>query len=97
MILNNKVLVYTKEGCPYCHKAKKFLHNLRIPYSEVLLRPHDPNYRRQRDKVFGYFQQNTFPIVLVGKNLIGGSSDLETCFMTGKLKHLCSKINISIN
>lgn len=92
---NNKVLVYTKEGCPYCHKAKKFLENLGIPYSEGLLKPNDPNYVRQRDKLFRVFQQKTFPIILVGDTLVGGSSDLETFYFTGKLKRLCKKININ--
>ena len=80
MLQNNKVLVYTKEGCPYCFKAKTFLEKLRIPYSEVSLSPYNPDYNKQKEKVFNHFQKNTFPIILVGSMLIGGSSDLEASY-----------------
>ena len=30
-----RMLIYTKTGCPYCHNALEALHKHKVPYDEI--------------------------------------------------------------
>lgn len=67
-----EVAVITREGCPYCAKAKRMLDEEEISYSEVVL---------GRDVPYGALRAlsgaQTVPQVFVDGLLIGGSESLE--------------------
>lgn len=72
-----QVIIYSKQGCPYCSRARQLLNNNNISYKEIVLNPDDPNYYEKRNKLFVLANQKTFPIIYNGTNKIGGCSDLE--------------------
>ena len=67
------VAILTREGCPFCVKAKRMLKDAGIDFVEVPL-PHTI-----RSKALGAIAKaQTVPQVFVGGKLIGGSEALET-------------------
>ena len=66
------VAILTREGCPFCTKAKKMLDEAGLDYAEVPL-PHTI-----RSKALGAIASaQTVPQVFIGGKLIGGSEALE--------------------
>lgn len=65
------VAILTREGCPFCAKAKHMLDEAGLPYAEVPL-PHTI-----RSKALGAIANaQTVPQVFIGGRLIGGSEAL---------------------
>ena len=81
----NKIIIYTKIGCPYCESTKKFFNKLKLRYSEQIYNPNDINYNINKQNLFNYFNYNSFPIIVIGSTFIGGNSDLMT--LTDKQLH----------
>ena len=72
------VAILTREGCPFCVKAKKLLDEAGHDYVEVPL-PHTI-----RSKALGAIANaQTVPQVFVGGRLIGGSEQLEAWLKEG--------------
>jgi len=68
----NNFLIYTRDYCPWCVKAKELLESLNLSYSEYKL-----GRDFQREDFIGKFGEgSTFPRVLVEDSLIGGCTDL---------------------
>ena len=66
------IAILTREGCPFCLKAKQMLKDARLDFAEVPL-PHTI-----RSKALGAIAKaQTVPQVFVGGKLIGGSEALE--------------------
>jgi glutaredoxin len=70
--------MFSKKGCPYCLKARQLLKQYNIKYSEIELDPNSNNYTQQRNKLFSFSNQYTFPIIYNGEKLIGGYSELSS-------------------
>lgn len=71
--LPDQVAVLTRDGCPFCAKAKKMLKDAGYDYVEVPL-PHTI-----RSKALGAIAHaQTVPQVFINGKLIGGSEELET-------------------
>lgn len=66
------VTIFTKEGCPYCAKAKALLKKHGMDYEEIPLG--DDVTSRTIRAISG---KSTVPQVFIGGTLIGGSDDLE--------------------
>ena len=60
------ITIYTKPDCPYCIKAKQFLNNKNLPYSEKVL-----GIDIASDSFVDKYQ-TTVPAILMANNLIGG-------------------------
>lgn len=63
------VTIYSREGCPFCKRAKRRLKQRRIPFKEVVVasdapRPALPDGRRKY----------TFPQIFLG---VGGYDDMD--------------------
>ena len=69
------LLIYTKKGCKYCTLAKELLKKKNIKYNEYELNSKDTNYEIARDYLFKTYH-NSFPIILLNNNFIGGYTEL---------------------
>jgi len=69
--------MYTKEGCPYCERAKEFL----ILYKPKI-KEYDSLSDKERDKIQQRIIKQTgkeysmYPKIFINNNFIGGYSDL---------------------
>jgi ribonucleoside-diphosphate reductase alpha subunit len=70
----SNVIVYTKDGCPYCLLAKSYLKSFNIPYKEVNVTKDD----NDRIKMKEYFKETfdievkTLPQIVIDNKYIGG-------------------------
>jgi glutaredoxin len=94
--MDNKIVVFTKPGCPYCKKAKEFLDNFNLPFNEITLNPSDTHYEDKRDQLFNYYQHRSYPIIVINNRLIGGYTDLLKAHDTRKLHQMCHDIGINL-
>lgn len=69
--LPHDVAVFTREGCPYCVRAKGLLRDAGIEFEELLL---NRDYTDQTLRAVS--SKTTYPQVFVDGNHIGGSDDL---------------------
>lgn len=76
--------IYTKDYCPYCHRAKALLDRKGVNYTEydVTRNPELEKEMRQRARAF------TVPQIFVNGLGIGGSDDLMHLEHQGKLDAL---------
>lgn len=66
------VAVFSREGCPYCVRAKGLLNDAGIEFEELVLN------RDYTDRTLRAVSTNTtYPQVFINGKLIGGSDDLE--------------------
>jgi glutaredoxin-like protein len=66
------VSVFTREGCPYCARAKGMLHDAGIPYEELVL-----NRDYTEASLRAVSGRASVPQVFINGTHIGGSDDLE--------------------
>jgi glutaredoxin 3 len=69
---NTCITIYTIKGCPYCTKAKDFLHENNILFWEQDISNH-PDKRAQLINETGH---KTVPMIFFNQKLIGGYDDL---------------------
>ncbi|XP_008580840.1 PREDICTED: glutaredoxin-1-like [Galeopterus variegatus] len=82
-----KVVVFIKPTCPYCKKTQEILSQL--PFKQGVLEFVDITATDDVNEIQDYLQQltgaRTVPRVFIGKNCIGGCSDLITMQQSGEL------------
>lgn len=82
-----KVVVFIKPTCPYCRKTQEILSQL--PFKEGLLEFVDITATSNTNEIQDYLQQltgaRTVPRVFIGKDCIGGCSDLVSLHQNGEL------------
>ncbi len=66
------VAVFSREGCPFCVRAKGLLNDAGIEYEELVL---NRDYTDRTLRAVSTF--TTYPQVFINGKLIGGSDDLE--------------------
>ncbi len=66
-----KIIIYTLPTCPYCIKAKLFLDQKNIPYTEIIV---NNQIKKQLIKKNG---QKTVPQIFINDQFIGGYNDLR--------------------
>ena len=79
-----KVVIYTKDPCPFCDRAINFFNARDIAFEEIDLTGQDAEINRIK-KETGWA---TVPIILIDGKLIGGYTDLKTLDEEGKLDPL---------
>lgn len=75
------VVVYTKESCPFCVRAKSLLSQKGVPFTEHNLEG-KPSELEALKKRTGW---RTVPQIFIGEELIGGFSELAALENSGKL------------
>ena len=85
---NNDILIYSKNKCPYCVKAKNLLTSLNIEFKETCLEPGNDNYNETVDMLKQKYNHKTFPFIIVKNIFIGGYSELEHAYTTQYLHKL---------
>lgn len=78
------VLIYTRDGCPYCTRAKMLLTSKGVEFEERNANV-DPAFRAEMMRVSG---GSTFPQIFVGETLVGGCDDLHALEARGGLDPL---------
>lgn len=76
-----KVVVYTKDPCPYCVRAMRLLDDKGVPYEEIDLTDKPDEINRIKTET-GWM---TVPIILIDGKLVGGYNDLRALDDDGKL------------
>jgi glutaredoxin 3 len=75
------ILIYTRDYCPYCHKAKALLDKKGASYTEIDLEKHP---EKQPEMVTKAGRTSVPQIFIDGKH-IGGCDDLHALEAAGKL------------
>mmetsp|Transcript_5194 Transcript_5194/g.13019 ORF Transcript_5194/g.13019 Transcript_5194/m.13019 type:complete len:492 (+) Transcript_5194:70-1545(+) len=70
--LVGRITVYSISGCPYCKRAKGFLAEHNLPYTEINL----DVYPTRRAEMVSITQRHTVPQIFFNAEHIGGSDDL---------------------
>ncbi|MBC7369968.1 MAG: glutathione S-transferase N-terminal domain-containing protein [Bdellovibrionaceae bacterium] len=82
-----KVVIYTKDPCPYCVRAISFFDEQGIKYEE-----HDlTGNQAEMDKIKNETGWRTMPIIKINNEIIGGYSDMKSLHDEGKLEGLLTK------
>lgn len=73
------VSLFTKEGCPFCAKAKSMLTEKGMKYEEIPL-----GKKITTRTLLAITGKTTVPQIFIGGKYIGGSEDLEKCLQKEK-------------
>lgn len=87
MKTNAKVIIYTKDPCPYCVRAITFLTNREIPFQEIDL----TGQQGEMDRIKQETGWATMPIILINNELVGGYTDLVELENSDKLEAMLIK------
>ena len=68
-VTTNGATLFSKEGCPFCKKAKELLTENKIKFTDI------SGMRTQTLKSMG--GKGTFPLVFVDGKMIGGTQELD--------------------
>ena len=79
-----KVIVYIKDYCPYCTKAKNLLKKKGVSFEEIDI-THDEKLREYVIQTSG---QMTVPQIFINDKSVGGADDLYALNSTGELDKL---------
>nr|XP_060617792.1 glutaredoxin-1 [Anolis sagrei ordinatus] len=90
----NKVVIFGKTGCPYCHKACDLLESLHLKpgHLEYIDLSNRSDTSDIQDYLFQVTGARTVPRVFIGDTCIGGFTDLEGLNKSGELEPLLKKI-----
>ncbi len=72
MATRKKVIVYTADWCPWCHKAMEFLTEKKVKFEKRDV--DDPVYAQEAIEKSG---QSGIPVILVGKDIVIGFDDVK--------------------
>lgn len=81
MATQAKVVMYSKNPCPYCVNAKRMLDNKGVSY-EVIDLTDKPD---EMDAIKNKTGWRTVPIIMIDGKLVGGYSDMKALEDEGKL------------
>lgn len=79
-----KVVMYSKDPCPYCVSAKRFLTAKGVPFEEIDLTDQPEEIQRIKNET-GW---RTVPIIMIDGKLVGGYTDLRALDESGELDKL---------
>lgn len=74
--MTKKVEIYTLDYCPYCMKAKMFLDEHNVEYTEIPCEDKEEAMRDKLTETFNLKSPATFPQIVIDGIDIGGYSDL---------------------
>lgn len=81
-----KVVIYSKETCPYCTMAKEVFKARHIPFEEIRIDLDE----KLRDEMIRLSNKRTVPQIFINDQPIGGYDDLAALVKSGKLNSLLS-------
>lgn len=79
-----KVVVYSKDYCPYCRMAKELLTAKNVAFTEIRV----DQDAAQLEKMIQMSQRRTVPQIFINDKPIGGYDDLAALLKSGKLDAL---------
>lgn len=79
-----KVVIYTKDPCPYCVRAINFFNEYGVKFEEIDL----TDKPEEIDRIKNETGWRTVPIIMVNGTLIGGYSDMKALHDEGKFEAL---------
>lgn len=79
-----KVVLYTKEQCPYCTMAKQLLNSKHVSFEEIRIDLDET----KREEMIRLSNRRTVPQIFINDQPIGGYDDLATLAKSGKLDGL---------
>jgi len=80
----SQVIIYTKDNCGYCVRAKELLDAKNIAYEEIRV-DLDSDLREEMEKRSGL---RTVPQIFINEKHVGGFDDLYDLDVNGKLDPL---------
>ncbi|XP_059052673.1 uncharacterized protein LOC131847203 [Achroia grisella] len=84
-ISQDKVVVFSKSYCPYCKLAKDVFNKVKQP-----IKVYELDHRDDGDVIQNNLQQitgfRTVPQVFINGNCVGGGSDVDKLYNSGKLQ-----------
>lgn len=83
-----EVLLYTKDYCPYCVKAKNLLLRKKVPFTEIDITRDEARQQEMIEKSGG---RRSVPQIIINNQAIGGCDDLYALEASGKLDPLLAK------
>jgi glutaredoxin len=95
--MDNKIVIFSKPGCPYCAKAKTFLNSHNLSYTEISLNPNENNYEYKKYRLFNHYNHKSYPVIVIDNQLLGGYSELINAYNTFKLHKMCNDIGIYLS
>lgn len=81
-----QIEIYTLDYCPYCAKAKMFLDDKKVKYTEISCEDDEKNWREKLKEKFNLSELPTFPQIIIDGVNIGGYSDMLDKYETGNLE-----------
>lgn len=75
------VIIYSSNICPYCLKAKSFLNDRNIAFTEIEIKPESDNWIKMKDMT----GSSSLPQILIKNEAIGGYGDLVDMNARGEL------------
>lgn len=86
----NKIDIYTTSTCPFCIKAKKLLSTLELNYIEHNV---DNSFNEMTRELSERFNKSiaTVPQIIINEKYVGGFTDLEALYKSGKLNEYLEK------
>lgn len=82
--MSAKVVLYSKDPCPYCVNAKRLLQNRSIAYEEIDLTENIDELIKLKNQT----GHSTVPMIFIGEKFIGGYTDLRDLADSGELDKL---------
>ena len=76
-----KVIIYSKDSCPYCVKAKLMLEGKGVEYEEINIEGLAEEFEKLKKRT----GMRTVPQIFIGERLIGGYTDMAALNETGEL------------
>ncbi len=76
-----KVIMYSKDPCPYCVNAKRLLKNKGVDFEEIDL----TNNPEEMNRIKNELNWKTVPMILIDGKLIGGYMDMKALDEEGRL------------
>lgn len=86
--MNNKIVIYIKNNCPYCVRAKMLLDLKNVAYIEINVEEHPEQREIMIKKSNG---RKTFPQIIIGEFHVGGCDDLYELNDSKRLDSLLKK------
>lgn len=79
-----KVVMYSKDDCPYCRMAKSLLDARQVSVKEIRIDLDDA----KREEMMRLSNRRTVPQIFINDQSIGGYDDLAALAKSGKLDDL---------
>ncbi len=82
--MSKKVVVYIKEGCPFCVRAMTLLGDKGIDFEQISVVGKDEEYEELKKRT----GMQTVPQIFIGDTFIGGYQEMSAFEATGELDRL---------